>query len=217
MTSNAAAAPAAGLPVDAHVHFHDAGCVGPTLDAAAAMLLRLIDFLKSNGITAMFVNLTSGGHALEATDVGVSSLIDTWLVLRDIEAGGERNRGLYVIKSRGMKHSNQIREFVITSSGIDLLDVYVGPEGVLTGSLRLSQEAREKSAAFALEQEMKRRQRELERRRSGLEAQILALQQEVQMISEESSVQLEQFRSVTGDLEKDRDAAARRRRGDWET
>jgi circadian clock protein KaiC len=193
------------------------GASAHSLDAAAAMLLRLIDFLKSNGITAMFVNLTSGGHALEATDVGVSSLIDTWLVLRDIEAGGERNRGLYVIKSRGMKHSNQIREFVITSSGIDLLDVYVGPEGVLTGSLRLSQEAREKSAAFASEQEMKRRQRELERRRAGLEAQILALQQEVQMISEESSVQLEQFRSVTGDIEKGRDAAARRRRGDWET
>ena len=193
------------------------GASGQSLDAAAAMLLRLIDFLKSEGITAMFVNLTSGGHALEATDVGVSSLIDTWLVLRDIEAGGERNRGLYVIKSRGMKHSNQIREFVITSSGIDLLDVYVGPEGVLTGSLRLSQEAREKSARLAFEQEMKRRQRELERRRAALETQILALQQEVQTIAEESSVQLEQFRSTTGDVEKDREAAARRRRGDWET
>ena len=193
------------------------GASGQSLDAAAAMLLRLIDFLKSEGITAMFVNLTSGGHALEATDVGVSSLIDTWLVLRDIEAGGERNRGLYVIKSRGMKHSNQIREFVITSSGIDLLDVYVGPEGVLTGSLRLSQEAREKSARLAFEQEMKRRQRELERRRASLETQILALQQEVQTIAEESSVQLEQFQSTTGDVEKDREAAARRRRGDWET
>ena len=81
--------------------------------------------------------------------MGISSLIDTWLVLRDIELGGERNRGLYVIKSRGMKHSNQIREFLITSRGIVLEDVYVGPEGVLTGSLRASQEAREKAAAVA--------------------------------------------------------------------
>ncbi len=184
---------------------------------AGAMLLRVIDFLKSEGITAMFVHLTGGGHAIEATDVGVSSLIDTWIILRDMEAGGERNRGLYVIKSRGMRHSNQIREFVITSNGIDLLDVYVGPEGVLTGSLRMSQEAREKSAALSLEQEMKRRQRELERRRAALEAQILALQHEVQTIAEESTVQLEQFRLATGDSEKVREAAARRRRGDWET
>ena len=95
----------------------------------SAMLLRLIDFLKSNGITALFVNLVAAGMPLDATDAGVSSLIDTWLVLRDIEAGGERNRGLYVIKSRGMQHSNQIREFVITADGIDLLDVYAGPDG----------------------------------------------------------------------------------------
>ena len=181
---------------------------------AGAMLLRVIDFLKSEGITALFVHLTSGGHALEATDVGVSSLIDTWLVLRDIEAGGERNRGLYVIKSRGMRHSNQIREFVITSNGIELLDVYVGPEGVLTGSLRTSQEAREKAAALALDQEMRRRQREMDRRRGAIEAQILALQQEMQTIAEESSAQLEQFRLSTDD--RDREAAARRRRGDWE-
>ncbi len=183
---------------------------------AASMMLRLIDYLKSKGVTAMFVSLTSGGHALEATDVGVSSLIDTWLVLRDIEAGGERNRGLYVIKSRGMKHSNQIREFVITSEGIDLLDVYVGPEGVLTGSLRAAQEAREKSAALDLEQEMKRRQRELERRRTVLAAQIDALQHEVRVIEEESAVQLEQFRLATNSIESDRSAAARRRGGDGE-
>jgi circadian clock protein KaiC len=180
------------------------------------MLLRVIDFLKSEGITAMFVHLTSGGHALEATDVGVSSLIDTWLILRDIEAGGERNRGLYVIKSRGMHHSNQIREFVITSNGIELLDVYVGSEGVLTGSMRMAQEAREKSAALVLEQEMRRRQRELDRRRGAIEAQIVALQQEMQTIADESSAQLDQFRLSTGDIERARDAAARRRRGDWE-
>jgi circadian clock protein KaiC len=115
-----------------------------------------------------------------------------------------------------MKHSNQIREFVITSDGIDLLDVYVGPEGVLTGSLRAAQEAREKSAALDLEQEMKRRQRELERRRTVLAAQIDALQHEVRVIDEESAVQLEQFRLATNSIESDRSAAARRRGGDGE-
>ncbi len=113
--------------------------VGTDADAEA-MLLRLIDFLKARQITAMFVHLTSGGNAWERTDVGVSSLIDTWILLRDIELAGERNRGIYVLKSRGMKHSNQIREFLITTEGIQLQDVYVGPEGVLTGSMRAAQE-----------------------------------------------------------------------------
>ena len=102
---------------------------GLTLDAAA-MLLRLIDYLKSRGTTAMLVNLTGGGKDVEATEVGISSLIDIWLVLLDVEAIGERNRALYVIKSRGMQHSRQIREFLITSQGIELLDVYVGSRGV---------------------------------------------------------------------------------------
>src|SRR3546814_16940442 len=92
----------------------------------------------------MLVNLTSCGKSHEATDIGVSSMIDTWLVVRDMEAGGERNRGLYVIKSRGMKHSNQIREFLITSTGIQLEDVYVGSYGVLVASMRLAPEARQR-------------------------------------------------------------------------
>jgi len=187
--------------------------LGDTLDASA-MLLRVVDFLKSSGITAMFVNLTSGGSALEATDVGVSSLIDTWLVLRDIEAGGERNRGLYVIKSRGMRHSNQIREFVITSQGIDLLPVYAGPEGVLTGSLRASQEAREKAEAALREQEQERRQRELAARRAVLQAQIEALQQEAGTLDEEIGRQAEQYATATDTIEKQRQAASRRRGGE---
>ena len=140
-------------------------------DDAALMLLRLIDFLKAQQITAFLTHLTSGGTATEATDVGVSSIIDTWLLLRDIELGGERNRGLYVLKSRGMKHSNQIREFVVTPEGIRLLDVYVGPEGVLTGSMRAAQEAREQAAALALRQEMEAKQREVERLRAALDLQ----------------------------------------------
>jgi len=184
--------------------------LGNTVDASA-MLLRLIDFLKTNGITAMFVNLTTSGGALEATEVGVSSLIDTWLVLRDIEAGGERNRGLYVIKSRGMQHSNQIREFVITSRGIDLLDVYAGPEGVLTGSLRASQEAREKAAALVREQEQQRRQRELASRRAVLQAQIDALQHEASTLDHEIGVQARQYTLATDTIDQDRRAAVQRR------
>src|SRR5256885_13810972 len=113
------------------------------------MLLRLIDFLKASQITTLVTNLTGGGNVLEGTDLGISSLMDTWLLLRDIELNGERNRGLYILKSRGMAHSNQIREFLLTPNGIRLVDVYLGPEGVLTGSSRQAQEAREAAAALA--------------------------------------------------------------------
>jgi len=184
-----------------------------TVDTSA-MLLRLIDYLKSEGITALFVSLTAGGRALEATEFGVSSLIDTWLVLRDIEAGGERNRGLYVIKSRGMHHSNQIREFVISSNGIELLDVYVGPDGVLTGSLRSSQEARERAAASAREQEQQQRQRELATRRAVLEAQIKALQHEASTLDAEIGHESVRYASATDTIERERQAAARRRGGE---
>jgi circadian clock protein KaiC len=185
------------------------GRAGHLLDASA-MLLRLIDFLKSRQITALFVNLTANGQAFESTETGVSSLIDTWLALRDIEAGGERNRGFYVIKSRGMEHSNQIREFVITSSGINLLDVYVGPDGVLTGSLRASQQARERATALAREQERTRRQRELAHRRALLRAQIVALEQEVTAL--DSEIGAPGHADASDTIERERRAAARPRR-----
>jgi circadian clock protein KaiC len=178
---------------------------------AEAMLLRLIDFLKSRQITAMFVNLTAGGNAWEKTDVGVSSLIDTWILLRDIELAGERNRGIYVLKSRGMKHSNQIREFVITAEGIRLEDVYVGPEGVLTGSMRAAQEDRERAAAQARGQEMERKQRDLARRRAALEAQITALRAEFEAVEDESKVVAEQDRLREQQISESRSAAAVRR------
>jgi circadian clock protein KaiC len=142
------------------------------------MLLRLVDFLKMKRITAFFTNLTSADEAMEGTDVYVSSLIDTWLLLRDIEIGGERNRGLYVLKSRGMEHSNQIREFKLTAHGVDLLDVYVGPNGVLTGSARLIQETEDEGEQVIRTQEIGRRQLALERKREALEAQILVLRSE---------------------------------------
>ncbi|HEX2222957.1 MAG TPA: circadian clock protein KaiC, partial [Thermoanaerobaculia bacterium] len=119
--------------------------VGSTSEVKG-LLTRLIDFLKERQITTFFTNLTSGGGPLELTEVGISSLVDSWLLLRELEANGERNRGLYVLKSRGMAHSNQVREFLLTSRGIELADVYIGPEGVLTGSARLAEDARRKAA-----------------------------------------------------------------------
>src|SRR5581483_11849719 len=140
----------------------------------ARMLLRLLDFLKSLQITSVFTSLTHS-ESLETSDVGVSSLMDTWLLLRNLEENGERNRGLYVLKSRGMAHSNQIREFTLTDEGVVLRDVYVGLDGVLTGTARLAQEAREREEEIVRRREAARRRTLLERKRRALEAQIAAL------------------------------------------
>jgi len=196
--------------IDPISNFSNAG----TAAEAEAMLLRLIDFLKSRQITAMFVHLTAGGNAWEKTDVGVSSLTDTWILLRDIELAGERNRGIYVLKSRGMKNSNQIREFLITEHGIRLEDVYVGPEGVLTGSMRAAQEDREKAALQARAQELERKQRDLARRRTVLEAQIAALRAEFEAAEEESKTVAEQDRTREQQIAESRGAAALRRGAD---
>jgi len=139
------------------------------------MLTRLIDFLKSRQITAMFTSLTSGGDDLEDSEVDVSSLMDAWLLVKNIECNGERNRGLYILKARGVAHSNQIREFLLTDHGIQLVDAYVGSEGVLMGSARSSQVAREKAAEVDRKQVMERKQRELRRKQELYEAQLIAL------------------------------------------
>jgi circadian clock protein KaiC len=152
--------------------------MGENQTEVKTMLLRLVDFLKMKGITAFFTSLTSAGDIMENSDIYISSLIDTWLLLRDIEIGGERNRGLYVLKSRGMEHSNQIREFMLTNHGIELLDVYVGPGGVLTGSARLSQETRDDAEQLQHQQEIVRKQFGLERKREAMEAQIVLLRSE---------------------------------------
>jgi len=149
--------------------------IGQNQSEVKTMLLRLVDFLKMNQVTAFFTSLNAAGDNMELTDIYISSLIDTWLLLRDIEIGGERNRGLYVLKSRGMAHSNQIREFRLTNQGIELLDVYVGAEGVLTGSARLSQEAKDDAEQLMRQQEIGRKRYGLERKREVMEAQIIAL------------------------------------------
>ena len=148
---------------------------GTPLEIKAA-LMRLLDFLKLKGITVMLTDLTLGsGSALDSTDATIPSLVDTWLMLRDLETNGERNRGLHVLKSRGMGHSNQVREFMVTATGIRLTDVYIGPTGMLTGSARVSQESRERAERVSLNEEGERQQLALECKRAALEAQIAAL------------------------------------------
>jgi circadian clock protein KaiC len=143
-----------------------------------SMLMRLADFLKTNQVTSLFTSLTSGDKPSEVTDVAMSALIDTWLVLRNIEIGGERNRALSILKSRGMAHSNQIRECLLSNHGVELCEVYVGAGGVLTGSARLAQEALEQAGKLTRKQETERRQLELESKRRALEEQINAMRAE---------------------------------------
>lgn len=186
---------------------------------ANAMVIRLIDFLKVRRITAVMTNLTSGGEALERTEIDISSIVDTWLLLRDIELGGERNRAMYVLKSRGMHHSNQLREFLLTDHGFDLLDAYVGPEGVLTGSSRVSLEARETAAALAVQQENERKQRELLRRREALEAKIAAMRKEFEIEDAEVAIlaSAEAARAQTEKLERKTMAMSRQADGNGST
>ncbi len=153
-----------------------------------SMLTRMTDYLKNQGITAVFTSLTEGGSAVEQSEVGISSLMDTWLLVRFLESEHERNRIIYVLKSRGMAHSNQMREFQLTDDGIDLLDVYVGPGTVLTGSARLAQEARDRTAELAETRTAAMRQRELTCEQAALRAQIEAMQSKLQTLSQETKL-----------------------------
>jgi len=179
-----------------------------------SMLIRLLDYLKAQRITALFTSLNSGGSPTEQTEVGVSSLMDTWLLLRDLEVGGERNRCMYILKSRGMAHSNQLREFLLTDRGIELADVYLGPEGVLTGSARLAQESKESAAALARQQQIESKQRELERQRQALESQIAVMRAEFQSREEELSRTITLMRAQQSRIVEDRAAMALSRKSD---
>jgi circadian clock protein KaiC len=145
---------------------------------AMSMLTRLIDFLKTRGTTALFTSLTTTGADLEHTDVGISSLIDTWLMLEMIRSGGERNRTINIIKSRGMPHSNQTSEYVLGGNGMQILDTYLGPTGVVTGSARMTQEATDQATALLQSNELERKQMLRESRRKAFEARRSALEEE---------------------------------------
>ena len=165
------------------------GAIGDGFEIKA-MLLRLMDSFKSRGITAMLTSLTNAGALVESTEQEVSSLIDTWIVLRAIESNGEHNRGLYILKSRGMAHSHQIREFVLSSEGIELRDIYLGKEGYLTGAARAAQEARELALEKVQQQGTEQRQRALDRKREALDSRIAAIRAEFAVEEEEALVRM---------------------------
>ena len=151
-----------------------------------ALLLRMLDMLKTRGITTIFTSLTSSYERTSQSDFGLSSLMDVWVSLVDIESNGERNRGLYVLKSRGMNHSNQIREYLLTNDGVKLVDAYLGVAGVLTGSARLAQQAQATIESLHQREEIARRRREIASRRAVTERQIAELQVEIE--SQEAEV-----------------------------
>ena len=183
----------------------------PTQADVVSMVARQIHLLKSRGITAMATTLVQED---EASGVGVSSLMDTWLLLRNVESNGERNRLLFVLKSRGTAHSNQVREFLLTDHGVELADVYVGPGGVMTGSARVMQQARERSDQLEREEQLMRRKRELKAHVAQGQAQLAVLQEELAA----QQAELEQIASrearLAADAQATRAALAAQRRAD---
>ncbi len=179
-----------------------------------SMLSRLIDFLKMKGITAFCTDLTAASGSLERTEIGISSLMDAWLLLQAIEANGERNRGLYILKSRGMEHSNQIREFYLTDNGVQLRDVYVGSSGVLTGAARIAQVAREKADKLTRSQDVEQKQRDIERKKTVIEAQIAALRTGLDAEKEDLELAIARENLYQKVLEEETQAMAQTRRSD---
>ena len=177
-----------------------------------AMLMRIVDFLKANQITAMFTCLTSNRCVEDSTDVGLSSLIDTYIMLRNIEFNGERNRGLYVLKSRGMANSNQIREFILTDNGVELREVYIGAKGVLTGSARIAQEASEYAELLIHQKDIERRKHEIVLKRKALEAQIDALQADFESVESEAIELIEMEQDKIERLKRNKAEMAKSRR-----
>jgi circadian clock protein KaiC len=178
-------------------------------------LVRMIDYLKMNGVTTVLTDLKHSERPQQSSMI--SSLVDTWIVLEDVEANGESNRILKIVKSRGMAHSNRIREFYITSKGIDLIPPYVGPSGVLTGSARYAQEAREKAEEVARAEEIEQLQQNLEQQRKALNAQIEALQAEFESNRADLERRVKEEERRKEDLERNRKHMRAVRAGDRES
>jgi circadian clock protein KaiC len=183
---------------------------GPATEIHAT-LIRLADICKTKGITALFTSLSSAGANMDESARSVSSLMDTWLSLMDVEANGERNRVLYLLKSRGMNHSNQLREYVLSSKGVSLTNPYVGSDGVLTGTARVVQEAREKEREVDRHNEMERRKREIQRRRLAAERQIEEMRAAIEAEEAEVATLLEQEGDREGAQSEGRERVASRR------
>jgi circadian clock protein KaiC len=177
-----------------------------------SMLLRVIDLLKSRGITAFLTDLLSV-EGMDKADAGMSSLMDTWLSLVQLESNGERNRGIYVLKSRGMNHSNQIREYQLTSQGVKLVDAYLGSGGVLTGSARIAQEMVDADSAIRRAQDNERRHRDIQRKRAALERQIAELRAELEAEEAEAQKVLQHDEELEKRIQAERRAMAIQRGG----
>jgi circadian clock protein KaiC len=176
--------------------------IGGRLEVTS-MLTRLIDYLKSEKITSLSTSLVTDAGATEAA-AGVSSLMDTWINLQDMLSNGERNRGIMIMKSRGMGHSNQVREFNLTGRGFVIADPYLGPSGIVTGSARAAREIQEEAALIEQKNELNRKKRELERRRKVMQAKIEELKAGFETDREE-------LERLTGEgREKERARAAQR-------
>ena len=178
------------------------------------MVTRLIDFLKAGQVTSLFASLTQGCYTQQTSEAAMSSLMDAWLLLEDCEGNGERNRVLYVLKARGMAHSNQVREFLISDKGVDLVDAYIGASGVLTGSARAAQGALEKAAVLTGQQEAARRKREVERRREAIKRQINGLRSDYESETMELRRIDEQVGTSTLMLTTEQAASGRLRQAD---
>jgi circadian clock protein KaiC len=179
-----------------------------------AMLTRLIDFLKNQGATSVYTSLTGGESAAEQSEVSISSLMDTWLLVKAVETNGERNRLLYILKSRGMAHSNQVREFILSDKGIQLLDVYVGPGQVLTGTARLMQEARDRAQVVMDQQTTEQRHRDLDHEQAALKAQIEALKVKLGNVQDELTLNGQRDRKRLELMGKEREGLAIARQAD---
>jgi circadian clock protein KaiC len=177
-------------------------------------LMRLVDIFKSKLITSLFTMLLTGTRDLDTVQVGVSSLADTWIMLKEVESCGEKNRVLQIIKSRGMGHSNQIREFLFTDQGVNMIDIYTGTEGVLTGTARLTQEARDAAEMLSLQQEIERKQRELLRKRQIMEAQASLLHTQMDIAEEEIAKVIDELELKKSTALKNREQMARERMAD---
>ncbi len=184
---------------------------GASSSEVTSLVSRQFDLLKSREITTM---ATSLGHGDETSSIEVSSLVDNWLLLRNVEANGERNRLLFVLKSRGTAHSNQVREFVLTDHGIELVEVYVGPAGMLAGSARLAQEAVERDAEADQADDVERHRRELRGRISEGEAHLVAVQDQLAVQRAEIDRIDRRERRQVAEAETDRQSMATKRWAD---
>jgi circadian clock protein KaiC len=182
-----------------------------SISEVKSMLVRLIDYLQKEQITVLFTALTHTTSLNDQADEGVSSLVDTWISVRDLESNGERNRGLYIMKARGMRHSNQVREFIITDSGLTLVDVYLGDDGILIGAARESHQLEEVTDAEMRVHAKARKDREIKRKKIVLEAKIASLNEEFESLKDELSRAYQEETIKKALMKKNREDLTRKR------